>query len=115
MSSNVYGSKWRAARTAWLREHPLCEMCRRAGQLTEGTVVDHKTPHRLRQAQESGDARAIQASLKLFWSRSNWQTLCAAHHDATKQRSEHRGYEAGCNEDGMPVDPGHHWHAPGRT
>ncbi len=84
--------------------------CEAAAVITEGAVVDHVKPHRLRQAIASGDAAAIKVATKLFWSRSNWQTLCGPHHDVTKQREEHRGHEAGCTEEGMPIDPTHHWH-----
>ena len=42
--------------------NPLCARCGDAG-----TVLDHIEPH--------GGA------LRLFWSRSNWQTLCKSCHD----------------------------------
>ena len=69
-----YGHKWRAARLAYLREHPLCVMCQADGHVTAATVVDHIVPHR-------GDQT-------LFWRRSNWQSLCAMHHSRDKQREE---------------------------
>ncbi|WP_256371941.1 hypothetical protein [Roseivivax sp. THAF197b] len=37
-------------------------------------MVDHVIPHR-------GD-------MQLFWDRTNWQALCAHHHNAHKQRQE---------------------------
>lgn len=61
-----YGSKWRTARAVFLSAHPLCAECERNGFVTAATVVDHIVPHR-------GDD-------KLFWSRSNWQALCASCH-----------------------------------
>ncbi|MCD2185226.1 HNH endonuclease signature motif containing protein [Rhizobium sp. GN54] len=70
-SARGYDSKWKQARAAYLAQHPLCVKC---GQ--PATVVDHKTPHK-------GDT-------KLFWSRSNWQGLCAHHHNSTKQSEEKR-------------------------
>ena len=69
-----YGHKWRAARLAYLREHPLCVMCQANGHVTAATVVDHIVPHRGEQA--------------LFLRRSNWQSLCAMHHSRDKQREE---------------------------
>lgn len=69
-----YGHKWRKAREAYLREHPLCVMCQADGHVTAATVVDHIVPHRGDQA--------------LFWRRSNWQSLCAMHHSRDKQREE---------------------------
>lgn len=73
-----YGYKWQQAREGWLRAHPLCVMCDEIdGRVTAATVVDHKVPHR-------GD-------MALFWDRSNWQSLCAHHHSANKQREEAAG------------------------
>ncbi|MEG0271410.1 MAG: HNH endonuclease signature motif containing protein, partial [Clostridia bacterium] len=60
-------SRWRKARTLYLRKHPLCAECRRNGVLTPATVVDHIVPHR-------GDER-------LFWDEANWQPLCKTCHD----------------------------------
>jgi hypothetical protein len=65
------------------------------------TVVDHITPHKLKEALLSGDAAAISKAQKLFWSR-NWQGLCKQHHDSTKQRMEKRGSIIGCDESGIP-------------
>jgi 5-methylcytosine-specific restriction protein A len=89
----LYGRRWRAARAGHLRNHPLCVMCKADGRTTEAVIVDHVTPHR-------GDQ-------KLFWNKSNWQSLCKTHHDATKQRMEHGNVEVdhGCNVDGIPK----HW------
>lgn len=64
-----YGAKWRHARNDYLKDHPVCVMCG-----APATLVDHKTPHK-------GD-------LKLFWSRSNWQSLCTTCHSIRKQRIE---------------------------
>jgi 5-methylcytosine-specific restriction protein A len=90
-----YGHKWQQAREQFLFENPLCAMHQQLGHVVEATVVDHKVPHR-------GD-------LKLFWSRSNWQTLCKQCHDSHKQRQEKSGRVAGCGLDGIPMDAGHHW------
>ena len=64
-----YSRAWEEARADYLKHHPDCVMC---GQ--PATVVDHVTPHR-------GNA-------KLFWDRSNWQSLCTHHHNSAKQRQE---------------------------
>ena len=69
-----YGSKWQRARAQYLREHPLCAMCKAEGAIGLATVVDHIIPH-------EGDE-------KLFWSRSNWQPLCKRHHDSDAQRKD---------------------------
>jgi 5-methylcytosine-specific restriction protein A len=62
-----YDRKWREARDAFLRRHPLCVICRAEGKLTPATVVDHIIPHR--------------GNMKLFWDQDNWQPLCREHHN----------------------------------
>ncbi|MGY4876495.1 HNH endonuclease [Vreelandella aquamarina] len=94
-ASRGYGYKWQKAREEYLREHPLCVFCQRRGKVTPASVVDHIVPHK-------GD-------LKLFWRRSNWQSLCKPCHDIDKQRLENGGVMPGCDADGMPADPHHHW------
>ncbi|NDZ12055.1 HNH endonuclease [Variovorax sp. WS11] len=70
-----YGYKWQQAREGWLKAHPLCVMCEELDdRVTVATVVDHIVPFR-------GD-------MTLFWDRNNWQSLCAHHHSAHKQRIE---------------------------
>ena len=61
-----YGTRWRKARSLFLAEHPLCEMCLLSGTTTPATVVDHIQPHR-------GDQG-------LFWNEANWQSLCDTCH-----------------------------------
>lgn len=77
-SKRGYDGKWRRASKAYLREHPLCEICKRNGKYVQATVVDHKEPHRGNQ--------------KLFWDKSNWQSLCKPCHDK----------KTGC-EDSLPT------------
>ena len=90
-----YGYKWQQAREGFLKRHPLCVMCKRRGLVVGATVVDHITPHK-------GD-------MVLFWDSSNWQALCKLCHDAHKARQERGGTLPGCDVDGIPVDPHHHW------
>lgn len=71
-----YGHKWREARAAYLKSHPLCVYCARAGRVTAADVVDHIEPHR-------GD-------IELFWQRSNWQAMCAHCHNTVKAQEEGR-------------------------
>lgn len=90
-----YGNRWKKARATYLNNNPLCAMCKRHGHVTAATVVDHIEPHRGDQA--------------LFWNKANWQPLCKRCHDSTKQRIEKRGYEIGCDDEGLPLNPSHHW------
>ena len=93
-----YNARWQKARATYLREHPVCAYCARFGRLTPASVVDHVIPHK-------GDSR-------LFWDSHNWQPLCAACHDGAK-RAEERGGRGGCDLDGLPATPAHHWRANG--
>lgn len=88
-----YGYRWQVTRAAYLEHHPFCVFCMRdariesadiAGIILEcaargvavpyASVVDHTVPHR-------GD-------MALFWDKTKWQSLCAHHHSAEKQRQE---------------------------
>ncbi|WP_172125416.1 HNH endonuclease signature motif containing protein [Devosia sp. 919] len=68
-----YNHEWRKARAAYLITHPHCT---HPGCNAAATHVDHVTPHK-------GDDA-------LFWDGSNWQGLCAHHHNSTKQREERK-------------------------
>ncbi|MFV9068721.1 HNH endonuclease signature motif containing protein [Serratia fonticola] len=105
----IYGSKWDKARRGFLQLHPLCVMCAEQGRTVAGNVVDHITPHRLKEALKSGNRIAIAKAQKLFWDSKNWQTLCTSHHSATKQRMEKSGAVIGCDANGLPLDPNSHW------
>lgn len=74
-----YGHKWREARAAYLKSHPLCVMCAAMNppMVTAATVVNHKIPHK-------GDQ-------SLFWNRDNWEPLCKRHHDSDAQMREKSG------------------------
>ena len=69
-----YGARWQKARMFWLVSHPLCVMCQEEGFVKQASLVDHKKPHK-------GDMR-------LFWDRSNWQSLCKPHHDQKTARED---------------------------
>tara|TARA_R110002051_G_scaffold103380_1_gene175161 strand:+ start:500 stop:865 length:366 start_codon:yes stop_codon:yes gene_type:complete len=103
-----YDYRWQKARVAWLTEHPICVECKKQGRVTPASVVDHKVPHRLGKALESGCKELIAAARKLFWDRKNWQSLCKHCHDSYKQRVEKSG-EPGCSATGIPHNPLHHW------
>jgi hypothetical protein len=90
-----YGRRWRKARITFLQNNPLCKRCEQKGRVTPAEVVDHIVPHK-------GDQ-------KIFWDSTNWQALCKQCHDSFKQRYEKSGTIAGCDTNGIPLDPNHHW------
>jgi 5-methylcytosine-specific restriction protein A len=67
-----YGPRWRRARAAYLKRHPLCVRCQAKGRIEPATTVDHIVPHR-------GDQH-------LFWGEANWAALCKPCHDAKTAR-----------------------------
>jgi 5-methylcytosine-specific restriction protein A len=71
-----YDSKWTKAAKAFLDAHPDCARC---GGRHDRMHVDHKKPFRV-----DGEP-----NWKLFWDRSNWQTLCHPCH-VTKTHEEKR-------------------------
>jgi 5-methylcytosine-specific restriction protein A len=58
--------EWRSCRAAYLKAHPHCAHCARAGRKVAATTVDHPKPIK------DGGAR-------LLW--SNLQSLCAGCHN----------------------------------
>jgi len=91
-----YGSRWRKAREAFLRDYPLCQYCQEDGKVEPATVVNHIKPHK-------GDQG-------LFWDQANWQAVCKPHHDSTIAKEEARGSRVGGDESGQPLDRGSHWY-----
>ena len=94
-----YGTKWEKERDAYLAINTQCVTCGK-----RATTVDHKTPHRGNQ--------------RLFWSRSNWQPMCASCHSRKTARQD-GGFgntprsewvpRTACDDDGRPINAGHWW------
>ena len=95
MKAWLYDHKWRKIRTAFLAEHPLCSMCESRGRTEAATVVDHIKPHK--------------GNPSLFYNEANLQPLCKPCHDSHKKRQEQGGGVMGCDTNGIPIDPWHHW------
>lgn len=100
---HLYNTKrWRRLRAWQLNRHPYCQCPSHKGRKLRaddpehgGAVVDHIKPH-------EGDTR-------LFFSRSNLQTMTKHCHDGAKQVKEKSGYWPGCDVDGNPLDPDDDW------
>lgn len=87
-------ARWVRRRSAQLRTEPLCRMCKQMGYRTLATVADHIEAHR-------GDTA-------LFFE-GELQSLCSTCHSSVKQAEEKSGAIRGCDAQGNPIDPGHHW------
>lgn len=85
-----YGYKWQKARDQYLKDHPLCVDCETVGRLVPATEVDHKIPHRLTEALESGNQEQIATAQSLFWNQRNWQGLCKPCHSSKTAREDGR-------------------------
>lgn len=83
-----YDGRWAKARFHYLRKHPLCVYCQRAGIVTAARVVDHIVAPKLKEAIDSGDEGRISRARALFWDSWNWQSLCKTCHDSVKQSEE---------------------------
>lgn len=103
-------AQWKRTRRAHMAAEPLCRMCLARGIVNDGNltnqgkrqtdqrrrflVCDHIEPHK-------GDPEKFFAG--------PFQTLCPDDHDIVKQQLEVRGYIAGCDLGGRPIDPLHPW------
>lgn len=70
-----YDSDWRKARDKHLEANPWCVECTKEGKLRPAVLVDHVK--RIKAGGSRLDA-------------SNFQSLCATHHNSTKQRRDAR-------------------------
>jgi 5-methylcytosine-specific restriction protein A len=82
-------ARWKRLRSRQLSAKPLCTMCQAAGKLTPATVADHIKDHK-------GD-------VALFFDPANLQSLCATHHNSTKQRIEGGRKLSAIGADGWPI------------
>jgi hypothetical protein len=67
-------------------------MCLQQGVVCPATVADHVQAHRRNQ--------------RAFWF-GTLQSLCAAHHNSSKQLVELHGYSTDVDADGWPLDRNH--------
>jgi len=89
-----YGYKWQQASKKFLRDHPLCQCpdCDAGNlRLRQATVVDHRIPHRLKEALDSKNPDRITRAQKLFWDQKNWQAMSKQCHDK-KTASQDGGF-----------------------
>lgn len=83
-------------RDSWTCQWPGCgKHLIGKGNAHNAPVVHHKQDHK-------GD-------MELFLDEQNLMSVCKQCHDQQAQRSTHRGYISGHDEDGRPIDPGHPW------
>ncbi|WP_395589405.1 HNH endonuclease [Pseudomonas sp. TR47] len=93
---HLYNTKrWYRLRWHQLQAEPLCRRCSSQGRTVEAKIADHVIAHR-------GDEA-------LFFDGGNLQSLCKQCHDSAKQRQEKTGVVVGCDVNGLPIDPNHHW------
>jgi 5-methylcytosine-specific restriction endonuclease McrA len=86
----LYKTKgWQIRRLWQLQREPFCRKCLQSNRHTIANTADHIIPHR-------GDKR-------LFWSRSNLQSLCEVHHGEKINEELGKPARAVIGSDGWPV------------
>ena len=85
------GKAWRRLRAAILGERPLCQHCLDRGVIEPATEVDHVN-------NDPSDNRP-----------EALQSLCKPCHSRKTQRDMGHTVAMGCDADGYPLDPDHHW------
>lgn len=86
---------WQRLRAQVLAEEPLCRACAARGLVVRATDVDHIEDSR---DDYSDDNR-----------RENLQPLCHECHSLKTAASMGKSVTLGCDADGLPLDPNHHW------
>ena len=86
---------WHRLRHRQIKDEPRCCNCAKMGRVTVATVADHIVRH-------NGDH-------DLFHDPDNLQSLCTNCHNSYKRRLEVSGTIAGCDVNGIPLDPKHNW------
>ena len=87
-----YDHAWHKIRKTKIRRNPLCEICEQHDIDTPATVVHH--------------IKEITTHPELRLTMSNLMSLCHDCHEALHGRLA----VAGCDVDGLPLNPGHGWH-----
>lgn len=93
---HIYNSKeWKALRDDHLAKNPLCKYCNDFGRVVAASVVNHIEPHR-------GDKA-------LAFDPANLESACETCHNVHSDAQDKGKTMAGCDADGMPIDPNHSW------
>jgi 5-methylcytosine-specific restriction protein A len=93
-------ARWRRLSRRYRAAHPACEHCEAAGRFSLTEHVDHIVP-----VADGGAA----------WDEANFAALCRPCHslktadDKAKRKGGRIRLRKGCDADGWPLDPAHHW------
>lgn len=88
---------WQRLRAQVLAEEPLCRDCAARGLVTPATDVDHMD--------NNGDNNA----------RTNLAPLCHSCHSIKTAEDMGKRTTRGCDVNGIPLDPNHHWNRAKRS
>jgi len=92
---SLNSSAWKTLRAEVLASEPLCRMCAARGLVVPATDVDHIEDSREDYTDDN--------------SRLNLQSLCHTCHSLKTAASMNKSVYLGCDTNGMPLDPAHHW------
>jgi 5-methylcytosine-specific restriction endonuclease McrA len=95
MSTNkrIRGDTLQRIRKRWFTLHPLCVTCKEEGRVRLATELDHIVP--IHKGGPDDD--------------TNRQGLCFDCHMRKTRIDMHWGPAGGCDSEGLPTDPDHHW------
>lgn len=85
------GAAWRRLRQSVLDDEPLCRSCYEDNRIVNASDVDH-----IDNDPTNND-------------RSNLAALCHSCHSVKTQRDQGSKVVYGCDVNGLPLDPDHHW------
>lgn len=93
-TSRIRGRKLQKRNRRFLSQHPLCAECQKAERVRAAQEVDHVVP-------------LFKGGMDEW---ENLQGLCIDCHKAKTEKDMGR-VAKGCDASGVPLDPGHRWHA----
>ena len=88
-------SAWKRLRIAHLSAHPFCVSCLELDYRVPAVHVDH--------------IQTVATAPELRLDPANLQSLCISCHSVKTQTEDKGSVARGCNLDGTPRDPNHHW------
>ena len=90
----LYDWKWHQASARFRKRNPICAV---VGCGARSEVVDHIVP--------------IRSAPHRKFDPTNWQALCARHHNILTNAYDKGSIAGACDADGLPLDPSHPWNA----
>lgn len=112
-SQRGYGAAWRKLRDQVMRrDNGLCQVCQRAGRITAAAQVDHIVPKAEGGTDDEGNLQAICKRCHQIKTGREGAIGKVYGHESGSSPRPRQDPVIGCNTDGVPLSPGHHWNRP---